>query len=175
MIRECIAALSAVVLTTTAKAEPLAPANAGLAKVLSSMTVVADYTEDPLVRVILIGDSGECDEGNEARTCPKTQLLIVAAEEVEGPQAPHVWQTPRRIDWHFVDWTHKPSFGSEQHIRAAFAATACEAPPSVESGRIDPRKGGNWRVVRFEIRIDGMQASLKRLSRYADGKSCDLY
>ena len=156
-------------------AQELSVAKPDLAQVVASMTILEDYKADPLVRIVSIVDSGECDPNREAQTCPKSQLLISAAEDGEGPQRPILWQTPRRIDWEFVEWIEKPTFGPKGQIKAAFETSVCEAPEPVESGRLNPRKGGWWRSVRYRIEIKDTRATMISMSRYRDGKECALY
>jgi hypothetical protein len=147
----------------------------GLAHILSSMVILKD-SRDPDVRIILTSDSGECDPNREAFSCPKSQLLISVAEDAEGPQSPVVWSTPRRIGWQFVRWLHEPAYvGNTLVIDASFEADACEAPPVVESGKVNPRKGGWWRKTRYLINVSQKRGTMVPLNGYKNAPVCDLY
>lgn len=150
-------------------AEDLQKQPATLARILGTMRILAER-ERPLARVISVDESKECDPHNEARTCPHGQLLISISDDYLGmPVSSVVWSTPRRIGWKFIRWLDTAE--SPPSIR--FEATACEAHPDVEAGRVDPRKGGWWKTVRYEINANQKRAILKRLD--GPDANCDLY
>jgi hypothetical protein len=60
-------------------------------------------------------------------------------------------------------------------IDASFEADACEAPPAVESGKANPRKGGWWRKIRYLINVSQQRGTMVPLNGYKDAPVCDLY
>jgi hypothetical protein len=127
-----------------------------------------------VVRIILKWEDGECDPNREAVTCPHSQLLILTIN-APGDLYPDIgtWRTDRKIRWEFVRWLNADN--PTPTDVTSFEATACEAPPEVESGKVDPRKGGWWQKVTYRVDVGSNAPSIHALTKRADGARCDLY
>ncbi len=138
-------------------------------KLLDEQTLTSGLT----VRVFRTTDSGECDPRNEARTCPRSQIFVVATEP-DGAARPISWISNKLIGWGFISRTVGVKAGPGNPFgEAGFELEVCEAPPKVESGEIDPRTGGWWQRVHYEIRVGASSIEMMRLRR--PPAMCDLY
>ena len=131
------------------------------------------------IRIFRAGELKECGSGQEASTCPRSQLLIVASFPGGGPGQPVLWRTDRRIGWGFVsqielggadDISPSGDFGT---IRVE--VKACEAPPAVETGELDPRSAGWWKELHYELVVGWQEAKIFQLSDFSDAPLCALY
>jgi hypothetical protein len=125
------------------------------------------------LRIIRVNDAGECATGREAATCPRGRLLIAVATQDAGPHNPAVWRTERHIGWSFVRWLEprKDASGAELSL---FEAKDCEAAPEIENGHRDPRKGGWWREVHYEIGVNLKHAIIQKLLPEGKPTDCNL-
>ena len=152
-------------------------ADSNLPDLLSRVEILQERQASPVdVRIMRSVDSGECDPGHEWETCPHSELLLVIAENAEGPWNAVLWRSPRRIGWDFVKWldTGKIDPANAQLGEFWLEVSVCEASPEVENGHVDPRKGGWWTEVRYEIHLGHEHTSVKPLPP-AHNDHCELY
>lgn len=151
-----------------------------MADLLSRLEILQDKGEDQPgllpVRVMRVQDSGECDPFHERNSCPHGELLLVVSAPGEGPRDAVAWRTPRRIGWDFVKWLESGKIdpANSELGEVWFQVRDCEAPPEVENGHVDPRKGGWWTEALYEIHLGHEHASMKALPPPRNDH-CDLY
>jgi hypothetical protein len=148
-----------------------------LPDLLSRMEILQEkQTNFADVRVMRSVDSGECDPGHEWDSCPHGELLLVIAEDAEGPWDAVLWRSPRRIGWDFVKWLDTGKIDPANVRLGEFwlEVRVCEAPLEVENGHVDPRKGGWWAQVTYEIHLGHERTSVKPLAP-PHNDHCELY
>jgi hypothetical protein len=125
-------------------------------------------------KVYVANYGNECDPRNEAKTCPRSELLVVITSPIQ-PAA--VWRSTKRIGWKVESPIEEVSPGRSvgDFGGAAFEASVCEASPSVESGKVDPRIGGWWIERRYRVVAGLNGVSLIPMPQSDSPIECPLY
>lgn len=128
------------------------------------------------VRIMRSVDSGECDPFHEWETCPHGELYLVIAMDAEGPWDAAVWRSPRKIGWDFVQWLEPGQIDptNSELGEVWLEVRDCEAPPEVENGHVDPRQGGWWHEVHYEIHL-GHEKTLVKPLPPPHNDDCSVY
>ena len=132
------------------------------------------------VRVFRTSDSGECDPGTEASSCPKSQLYVVSSLVLEGPSNNTLWTSERLIHWKMVkklseDTAEYRSKDEENFGVVVFEMSVCRAPKMVESGKENPRTGGWWHVIRYNVRVTNVELIASEIPSKSEPEVCELY
>jgi len=132
------------------------------------------------VRIFRSSDSGECDSGTEAKSCPKSQLYFVRSLVTEGPTNSTLWNSARLIQWKLVGKLSEETVNFQNKQEESFGVvtfelTACRAPENVESGKVDPRKGGWWFVTRYGVRVTNDGMTVTEIPSKIKPEVCELY
>jgi hypothetical protein len=161
---------------TTSYASSLDPVgNSELIDLLAHVEVINGYEEAGIfvIRIFRTIDPGECDPNREAETCPHSRLWILSGSNNigEGIVNPKLWRTERRIGWEVGEIRH---LGVDNHgfDRTIISVTVCETDPDVESGKLNPRIGGWWKVVPYDIDVTKNDAIITRGTPSPNPPSC---
>lgn len=158
------------------------PKDAGLAAMLASLKIEGELElrSGFGVRVFSSGEPGECDPGNEAKTCPKSRLYIVTSLNLEGPEQARVWISKPLIGWRLEHDPVEVTEGDQSDRERFFGVieldlSACRAPAAVESGRVDPRRGGWWKPVRYRARLSMQGLEIQEVPADDLSQACKVY
>jgi hypothetical protein len=155
-------------------------------RILSSLEIVADVKSPSglHVRIFRTTAAGECDPGNEAKTCPRAQLLFVAGLDEEGLASAHLWETAKLIGWEVretsvVPKSERREASQMQSPSVTVEADVCRAPGAVESGA-SPAVGGAkasfktwWRKMTYDITVSFDKIAITQSG--PGGDYCNLY
>ena len=150
--------------------------DANLAEILAQVTVIKQIRTSSSygIRILRTEEPGECDPHNEGVTCPRSRLWIVGGLDTEGILKPRLWRTDRRIAWGVGDFYELPA-DIDGFAPTIIYVGNCEAPPDVESGRLDPRVGGWWVSVSYKLEVTAKGISISREPADGPGPKCPLY
>jgi hypothetical protein len=154
---------------------------------ISSLLAAVDSFKDIqtesglLVKIYRTSYPGECDPGDEAKTCPRSELLFVSGLNTEGLYSPKTWKTAKLIDWQVNKTTEavEKTKDGQPLDTVLVDATVCRAPDAVENGKV-PATGGQtasastwWSKVKFEFIISADRITIRQIG--STGELCDLY
>lgn len=128
------------------------------------------------VKVFSLQGSGSCDPGHEAKTCPRSQILVVRSIDFEGASDPVLWKSGKFIGLKVTSELKAASKGVDATGFGVveFNIQGCEASSPVERGVEPANKDNWWREKSYTVKVSSEGVVVEPISGPA-GRLCSLY
>jgi hypothetical protein len=149
-------AIAASLLSTGARAEPLAAAgDIDAVKVLNDMEIIAERggaAKLPFaIRLLRVQEDGECD--GAPQSCPVQDVYVAVSSFDEYPDR-KLYRLPRAYGWQFKDWVALPKSDTPDQY---YVFTMERQVPAADTS------AGWWSTELYRVKVNDHDAALERI------------